>query len=131
MKLEVTSYTTLKGKGILTPSTGACTSLPNLMIVMKFWTLITNLVQKMKGQLKTNKFFCLSVYLHLTGMGKPIVRKYVHNSDAQAVWKDFQEHMKAVQKGPQKRRVAQYVTNTVFDDNFKGTTEQFVLHFNE
>ena len=23
------------------------------------------------------------------------------------------------------------VTNTVLDDNFKGTTEQFVLHFNE
>ena len=29
------------------------------------------------------------------------------------------------------RRLTQYVTNTVLDDNFKGTTEQFVLHFNE
>ena len=27
--------------------------------------------------------------------------------------------------------LTQYVTNTVLDDNFKGTTEQFVLHFNE
>ena len=30
-----------------------------------------------------------------------------------------------------KRRLTQYVTNSVLDDNFKGTTEQFVLHFNE
>ena len=30
----------------------------------------------------------------------------------------------------EKRRLTQYVTNTVLDDNFKGTTEQFVLHFN-
>ena len=31
----------------------------------------------------------------------------------------------------EKRRLTQYVTNTVLDDNFKGTTEQFVLYFNE
>ena len=31
----------------------------------------------------------------------------------------------------EKRRLTQYVTNTVLDDNFKGTTEQLVLHFNE
>ena len=31
----------------------------------------------------------------------------------------------------EKRRLTQYVTNTVLDDNFKGTTEQFVLHYNE
>ena len=31
----------------------------------------------------------------------------------------------------EKRRHTQYVTNTVLDDNYKGTTEQFVLHFNE
>ena len=30
-----------------------------------------------------------------------------------------------------KRRLTQYVTNTVPTDSFKGTTEQFVLHFNE
>ena len=30
----------------------------------------------------------------------------------------------------EKRRLTQYVTNTL-DDNFKGTTEQFVFHFNE
>ena len=68
----------------------------------------------------------------LTDMGKTIVRKYGHTTDAQSVWKDFQEHMKSSSKGAsEKRRLTQYVTNTVLDDNYKGTTEQFVLHFNE
>ena len=68
----------------------------------------------------------------LTDMGKIIVRKYVHTTDAQSVWKDFQEHIKSSSKGAsEKRRLTQYVTNTVLDDNYKGTTEQFVLHFNE
>ena len=68
----------------------------------------------------------------LTDMGKTIVRKYVHTTDAQSVWKDFQEHMKSSSKrASEKRRLTQYVTNTVLDDNYKGTTEQFVLHFNE
>ena len=30
-----------------------------------------------------------------------------------------------------KRRLTQYVSDTVLDDNFKGTAEHFVLHFNE
>ena len=68
----------------------------------------------------------------LTDMGKTIVRKHVHNTDPKAVWKDQQEHMKSSSKGASaKRRLTQYVTNTVLDDNFKGTTVQFVLHFNE
>ena len=29
------------------------------------------------------------------------------------------------------RRHSQYVSNTVLDDNFKCTTEQFILHFKE
>ena len=58
----------------------------------------------------------------LTGMGKTIVRKYVHTTDGQSVWKDFQEHMKSSSKGAsEKRRLTQYVTNTVLDDNYKGT----------
>ena len=61
-----------------------------------------------------------------------IVRKYVHTTDAQSVWKEFQEHTKSSSKGSsEKRRLTQYVTNTTLDDNYKGTTEQFVLHFNE
>ena len=68
----------------------------------------------------------------LSDMGKTIVRKYMHTTDAQSVWKDFQEHMKSSSKGAsEKRRLTQYVTSTVLDDNYKGTTEQFVLHFNE
>ena len=40
--------------------------------------------------------------------------------------------MRTSSKGAsEKRRLTQYVTNTILDDNFKGTTEQFVLHFNE
>ena len=62
----------------------------------------------------------------LTDMGKTIVRKHVHSPDAQAVWKDFQEHMKNSSEGAsEKTRLTQYVTNTVLDDNFKGSAEQF------
>ena len=59
----------------------------------------------------------------LTDMGKTIVKN---------MWKDFQDHMKSSSKeASEKRRLTQYVMNTVLDDNYKGTTEQIVLHFNE
>ena len=42
------------------------------------------------------------------------------------------ENMKSSSHGAsEKRRLTQYVTNTVLDDNYKSTTEQFVLQFNE
>ena len=67
-----------------------------------------------------------------TDMGRTIVRRHLAITDAQAVWKELSEHMRTSSKGSsEKRRLTQYVTNTVLDDNFKGTTEQFVLHFNE
>ena len=67
-----------------------------------------------------------------TDMGKTIVRRHLANTDAQSVWKELSEHKRTSSKGAsEKRRLTQYVTNTVLDDNFKGTTEQFVLHFNE
>ena len=67
-----------------------------------------------------------------TDMGKTIVRRHLANTHAQAVWKELSEHMRISSKGAsEKRRLTKYVTNTVLDDNFKGTTEQFVLHFNE
>ena len=54
------------------------------------------------------------------------------NPDAQSVWKELSEHMRTSSKGAsEKRTLTQSVTNTVLDDNFIGTTEQFVLHFNE
>ena len=78
--------------------------------------------------------FMFSVYANnlQTDMGKTIVRRHLANTDAQSVWKELSEHMRTSSKGAsEKRRLTQYVTNTVLDDNFKGTTEQFVLHFNE
>ena len=67
-----------------------------------------------------------------TDMGKTIVRRHLANTEAQSVWKELSEHMRTSSKGAsEKRRLTQYVTNTVLDDNFKGTSEQFVLHFNE
>ena len=67
----------------------------------------------------------------LTDMGKTIVRMHLNTTDAQAVWRNLSEHMMTSSKGAsEKRRLTQYVTNTVLDDNFKGTTEKFVLHFN-
>ena len=67
-----------------------------------------------------------------TDMGKTIVRRHLANTDAQSVWKELSENMRTSSKGAsEKRRLTQYVTNTVLDDTFKGTTEQFVLHFNE
>ena len=87
-----------------------------------------------KDLFEAKQIFMFSVFdKHLlTDMGKTIVRKYVHTTDAQSVWKDFQDHMKSSSKNAsEKRRLTQYVTNTTLDDNYKGTTEQFVLHFNE
>ena len=67
-----------------------------------------------------------------TDMGKTIVRRHLANTDAQSVWKEFSEHTRTSSKGAsEKRRLTQYVTNTVLDDHFEGTTEQFVLHFNQ
>ena len=40
--------------------------------------------------------------------------------------------MKSSSKGAsEKRRLTQYVTNTTLDDNYKDTTKQFVLHYND
>ena len=67
-----------------------------------------------------------------TDMCKTIVRRCLNTTDAQSVWRELSEHMRTSSKAAlEERRLTQYVTNTVLDDNFKGTTEQFVLHFNE
>ena len=80
---------------------------------------------------QTFMFSVFNAYLQ-TVMGKTSVRRHLATTDAQAVWKELSEHMRTSSKGAsEKRRLTQYVTSTVLDDNFKGTTEQFVLHFNE
>ena len=52
-------------------------------------------------------------------MSKTIVRKYAPTLDVQSVWKEFETHMHA------------YVSTTVYDRSWKGTTEQFVFPFHE
>ena len=73
-----------------------------------------------------------SVFNLLTVMGKTIVRKHFNATDAEAVWQELSDHMRTSSMGAsEKRRLAQYATNTVLDDIYKGSTEQFVLQFNE
>ena len=65
-------------------------------------------------------------------MGKTIVRKYAPSLDAQSVWRDFESHMSTSSKQLNERlRLHAYESTTVYDRSWKGTTEQFVLHFNE
>ena len=123
-----------KVKDTLTALAGVYTSLQNNMN-MKTYLILSTHHPILRKNYKTSKqvfmFSVLDKHL-LTDMGKTIVRKYAHTTDAQSVWKDFQEHMKSSSKGAsEKRRLTQYVTNTVLDDSYTGTKEQFVLHFNE
>ena len=68
----------------------------------------------------------------LSDMGKTIVRKHLDNMNVQWVWEEFATHMTTSSKGKaEKRRLHTYVTTTVLDKSWKGTTEQFILHFNE
>ena len=68
----------------------------------------------------------------LNDMGRTKVRKYLKTTDAQTVWKEDSEYMTtASRESSEKRKVTQYVTNTVLDNQFRGTSQQFVLHFNE
>ena len=65
-------------------------------------------------------------------MGETIVRKYSPSLDAQSVWRDFEFHMCTSSKGLNERcRLHAYVSTTVYDRSWKGTTEQFVLHFHQ
>ena len=68
----------------------------------------------------------------LSDMGKTIVRNHLDNMNAQRIWEEFATHMTISSKGKaEKCRLHTYVTTTVLDKSWKGTTEQFILHFNE
>ena len=68
----------------------------------------------------------------LSDMGKTIVRQHLDNMNAQRVWEEFATHMTTSSKGKaEKHRLHTYVTTTVLDKSWKGTTEQFILLFNE
>ena len=65
-------------------------------------------------------------------IGKAIVRKYTPRLDAQSIQKDYESHMSTSSEGLHERhRLHAYVSTTVYDTSWKGTTEQFVLHFHE
>ena len=67
-----------------------------------------------------------------TDLCKTIVRRHLTTTDAKVVWRELGEHMRTSSKGAsEERRLTLYATNTVLDDNFKGTTEQFVLPSDE
>ena len=88
---------------------------------------------KKKNFLRLNRPSCLVSSMPTSRLtwGRPLSGHLAY-TDAQAVWKELSEHMRTSSEGAsEKRRLTQYVTNTVLNDNFKGTTEQFVLHFNE
>ena len=65
-------------------------------------------------------------------MGKTIVRKYAPSMDAHSVWRGFESHMSTSSKGLNETcRLHAYVSTTIYNRPWKGTTEQFVLHFHE
>ena len=65
-------------------------------------------------------------------MGKTIVRKHAPTLDAQSVWREFESHMSTSSNELNERcRLHAYVSTTVYDKSWKGTTEKFVLHFHE
>ena len=83
---------------------------------------------------RLKKDFMYSVFNKclLSDIGKTIVRKHLDNMNAQQVWEEFSTHMTSFYKGTTKKhRLHTYVTTTVLDKCWKGTTEQFILHFNE
>ena len=68
----------------------------------------------------------------LSDMGKTIVRKHLDNMNAQRVWEEFAIHMTTSSKGKaEKCRLHTYVTTTVLNKSWQGTTAQFILHFTE
>ena len=57
----------------------------------------------------------------LTDMGRTKVRKSLITTDAQAVWKEYSEYMTIASKGAsEKKKLTQYVANTVLDNQFRG-----------
>ena len=80
------------------------------------------------------QYFMYSVFKKVlqSDMGKTIVRKYAPSLEAQSVWRDFESHMSTSSKELNERcRLHAYVSTTVYDRSWKGTTEQFFLHFHE
>ena len=59
-------------------------------------------------------------------------QEYAPTLDAQSVWKEFEPPMSTSSEGLNEgHRLHAYVSTTVYDRSWKGTTEQFVLYFQE
>ena len=83
---------------------------------------------------KQKKYFMYNVFNKVpqSDMGKTIVRKHAPTLDAQSVWREFESHLSTSSKGLDERyRLHAYVSTTVYDKSWKGTTEQFILHFHK
>ena len=80
---------------------------------------------------KQKQYFMYSVFNKVlqSEMGKTAVRKYAPTLDAQSVWRDFESHISTGLN--ERHRFHANVSNSVYDRSWKGTTEQFVLHFHE
>ena len=121
-------------RSILSLSKEIFWSQPQHMAVKKSRKEITYLDMIMIGTMKTKNISC-TVFCNKvlqSDMGKTIVRKYAPTLDAQSVWKEFETHMSTSSKRLNERcRLHAYLSTTVYDSSWKGTTEQFVLHFNE
>ena len=106
------------------------------MAAKRSWKEITYLEMMMivRNYLNKNNISCTvssTKYYKVTWV-KTIVRKYAPTLDAESVWRDFDTHMSTSSKGLNERhRLHAYVSTTVYDRSWKGTNEQFVLHFHE
>ena len=79
---------------------------------------------------KQKQYFMYSIFNKVlqSDMSKILVRKYAPTLDAQSVWKDFETHMSTSSKGLNKRhRLHAYVSTTVCDRSWKGTTEHILF----
>lgn len=78
--------------------------------------------------------FMYSVLLHslLTDTAKTFVREHAHDMDAQKVLKKLQNYMKDSPRTTMEiTRLTKYITSIRLDSGWKGTSEQFLLHFKE
>ena len=81
-------------------------------------------------QQKQYLMYCVFNKVLQSDTGKTIVRRHAPTWDAQSLWWEFESHMSTSSKGLNETcRIDAYVSTTVFDGSWKGTTEQFVLHF--
>ena len=117
IKREIAAYPSLKDKRYFDGFKRSLFIVLRPMSAMRPWT--PPILQVVNQRKQTFMFSVFNANLQ-TDMGKTIHRRHLANTDAQSVWKELSEHMRPSSKGAsEKRRLTQYVTNTVLDDNLK------------